>query len=53
LGLVSRNIRSNQRMHEIFDAMRRYSDVVKPIPSEWIKELSELCWEKETLRRGK
>ena len=30
-----------ERVVAIFEAMRRYSEVSKPIPLEWVKELKE------------
>lgn len=39
IGLVPRRIRWRQRVDEILLAMIRYSNVSKPVPTEWVEEL--------------
>lgn len=42
LGLMSRRIWLEHRMAAINEAMGRYIEVGKPIPNDWINELSEI-----------
>ena len=42
LGLKPKYIWDNLRIADILDAMERYSNVKKPIPIEWVRELKEL-----------
>ena len=42
LGLKPRWLHEMHRIQEIIDAMKRYSEVEKPIPTEWVDELKEL-----------
>lgn len=41
LGLMPKKIWEKIRINELLAAMRRYSEVNKPIPIEWISELEE------------
>lgn len=41
LGLVPRPIRDRERCQEIIEAIARYNEAGKPVPAEWLEELSE------------
>lgn len=41
LGLVPRSIRDRERCQEILEAIGRYNEAGKPVPSEWLEELSK------------
>ncbi len=42
LGVKPRDIHVKQRCHEILQAMERYVIASKPIPREWLLELTDL-----------
>ena len=42
IGLTPQYIWKSQRIEDILSAMERYSEVKKPIPIEWVKELKQL-----------
>lgn len=50
LGLKSREIHDKQvrchRITEIVEAMRRYADAEKAVPTAWVQELEELLVER-------
>ena len=41
LGLVPRSIRDRERCQEIIEAIGRYNEAGKPVPAEWLEELSD------------
>ena len=41
LGIVPRHIHDEYRAREIIFALLRYLDAGKPIPREWLEELSD------------
>jgi hypothetical protein len=41
-GLKSKEQHNRERMSDIIEAMKRYSDANLEIPQEWIDELSDL-----------
>ena len=45
LGLVPKFVRNRERLEEINEAIKRYVDVDKEIPEEWLKERNELLLE--------
>ena len=45
LGLIARSIHARQRAIDILSAMSRYVDADKPIPRDWMIELSDLYGE--------
>lgn len=42
IGLMPKEIHELKRIHDILDAMERYSNADFPIPIEWIEELRVL-----------
>ena len=42
IGITPKKIHDLMRMHEILDAMERYSEANVVVPIEWITELKEL-----------
>lgn len=58
LGLVPRRNYdfscNQQRMQDIIMAMKRYTSANKPIPQEWLEELSErICWVSNAALEGR
>jgi len=51
-GLVPRPIHKAQRIKDILEAIMRYHEKMKPIPSEWTDELAELNRE-QTIQKSK
>ena len=42
IGLKPRWLHETNRIQDIIDAIKRYSEAKEPIPIEWVDELNEL-----------
>ena len=42
IGLKPRWLHETNRIQDIIDAIKRYSEAEEPIPTEWVDELKEL-----------
>ena len=42
IGLIPKFIRQEERFLEVGEAIKRYVDVDKPVPAEWVEEFNEL-----------